>query len=207
MIGGRELREHADHPEVLAPGQVRVDGRVLARQADPPAHRVGVLHHVETRAPRRGPRPAPGSWPAPVPRSSCRRRWAQQPEHGPRRDLEVHAVQGRQLPEPLDEPLGSDREVVHDGEPSHRYPGWGDAGVGVPVRHAFTTRPAPRRHTWDAGYADEPTADDPTRPTPLAKIAVLLAIPVAPPGATELRAMRQPVDASERVSRRSVSTG
>jgi hypothetical protein len=40
------VRETAHHPDVLAPGQVLVDGGVLAGQADDASHRVGFFDHV-----------------------------------------------------------------------------------------------------------------------------------------------------------------
>ena len=60
-----DLREPADQPEVLAAGEVLVDGRVLAREADPHAHRVRIVDHVVARAPprcrRRAVAPSRGS--------------------------------------------------------------------------------------------------------------------------------------------------
>ena len=49
--GGPTLHavEPADHLEVLGPGQVLVDGGVLAREPDPAAHPVGVSQHVDAR--------------------------------------------------------------------------------------------------------------------------------------------------------------
>ncbi len=46
-VGRAELVEAAEHPEVLAAGQVLVDGRVLAREADQLPHRLRVAGDVE----------------------------------------------------------------------------------------------------------------------------------------------------------------
>ena len=42
------VREPADHADVLAPGEVLVDGGVLPGQPDDPPHRLGLLDHVVT---------------------------------------------------------------------------------------------------------------------------------------------------------------
>ena len=57
-LGARELVEAPEHPQVLASGQVLVDGRELAGQADDRAELLGLLDDVETghgRVPRVGP--------------------------------------------------------------------------------------------------------------------------------------------------------
>jgi hypothetical protein len=41
--------ETPHHADVLAPGEVLVDGGVLAGQADDLAHRLGFFHHVATQ--------------------------------------------------------------------------------------------------------------------------------------------------------------
>jgi hypothetical protein len=40
--------ETTDHFQVLAPGQIFIDSRVLARESDPTPDRDGVLHHIAT---------------------------------------------------------------------------------------------------------------------------------------------------------------
>ena len=50
----------------------------------------------------------------------------------------------------------------------------------------FSTRRALFRHTRGARYEDEPSADDPTRPTPLATLEVLPTIPLASAGDADL---------------------
>ena len=46
-VGRAELVEPAEHPEVLAAGEVLVDRGVLPGEADQPAHRLGVARDVE----------------------------------------------------------------------------------------------------------------------------------------------------------------
>ena len=72
----------ADHVEVLEAGEVLVDGGVLAGQADAAAR----LGRVAPARRRRRPSAVPASGleqggEDPTRRSSCRRRWAEQPEH------------------------------------------------------------------------------------------------------------------------------
>ena len=54
----RQLVEPAEHPQVLAPGQVLVDGRVLAGQADDAAQLLGLADDVEAGDRRAARRPA-----------------------------------------------------------------------------------------------------------------------------------------------------
>ncbi len=70
-----EVVEPPDHHEVLAPGQVLVDGRVLAGQADLGAQRRGVLARRRSRPRARCRRRAAAAWSGCGRRWSCRRRW------------------------------------------------------------------------------------------------------------------------------------
>jgi hypothetical protein len=60
-VGRREAGEPADELEVLATGQVLVDGCVLPGEADALAHCLRVTGHVGARAPRRAHRRTGGS--------------------------------------------------------------------------------------------------------------------------------------------------
>ena len=72
----RQVVEPADHLEVLEAGQVLVDRRVLAGEADLGAQRGGVAHDVEARRRARVPRVGlAAAWRGSAPRWSCRRRW------------------------------------------------------------------------------------------------------------------------------------
>ena len=67
--------EPPDHLEVLAPGELLVDGGELAREPDPPAHRQRLGDDVVAEDPRAARRSAPAASRAPSRASSCRRRW------------------------------------------------------------------------------------------------------------------------------------
>ena len=112
-LGSRHLREHADHPKVLPAGQVGVDGRVLAGQADPPAHGVGLFDDVVAEDLR----------PAAVGKEHRRqdpygRRLAgpvrtQESEDGSLGDLQVDPGKRHHLAVPLAETLDHDRSIAH----------------------------------------------------------------------------------------------
>ena len=57
-LGLRQLVQPPEHDQVLAAGQVLVDGRVLAGQADDRAELLGLLDDVEARPRSRGRHPA-----------------------------------------------------------------------------------------------------------------------------------------------------
>ena len=111
--GASHVVELADHLEVLEAGQVLVDRRVLAGQADLGAQRRGVAHDVEPGDARA----------APVGLSSvarilhrgglARAVGAEQAEHAARRRGEVHAAQRAHRAVRLLEPLDDDRIIGH----------------------------------------------------------------------------------------------
>ena len=72
----RELVQPPEQPQVLAAGQVLVDGRVLARQPDHPPDRVGLASGRRSPPRSRGPRRRAGASRGSGPSSSCRRRSA-----------------------------------------------------------------------------------------------------------------------------------
>ena len=93
----REVVEAAEHPQVLAPGQVLVDGRVLAGEADRLAHRLRLAEDVEA-----GDACAAGVRLQQRRQDADRRRLArsvrpQQAEDGAFLHLEVDAVEGAHL--------------------------------------------------------------------------------------------------------------
>ncbi len=114
--GPRELPEHAHHLQVLATGEVGVDRRELARHADPTADGVGVLHDVTTQhlgpsgigLEHGGQHPHGGGLAGAV--------GTEQAEHGPFRHLEIDAVEGDDVVEPLLEAFHDDRVVTHARE-------------------------------------------------------------------------------------------
>ena len=110
----------ADHLEVLEAGQVLVDGRVLAGEADLGAQRRGVAHDVEPRDPRgaavrlqqRGQDPHRGGLAGSV--------GAEQSQHAARTCREVHAAEGAHRAVRLLEPLDDDR-ICHAFEASRAW--------------------------------------------------------------------------------------
>ena len=107
-----------DHDEVLDPGQVVVDRRVLTGEPDPRAQRRGFSHHIEPGHPRgpgiglqqRGEHAHRRGLPGPV--------RAEHAEHGARRGLQVDPVKGAHRPERLHEALDADGRLF---DHSHRH--------------------------------------------------------------------------------------
>ena len=103
-----ELVELADHLDVLAAGQVLVDGGELAGQADLPPHLVGVLQYVDARddgpaavgLEQGGQDPYGGGLPRAV--------RPQQAEDGAFRHIEIHSPQCPDIAEGLHETFGVD---------------------------------------------------------------------------------------------------
>ena len=120
QLGRRQLAEGADHLQVLAAGEVGVDGGVLTGQADPPTNglRLGddvVAEHLgaaPVRLQDRGQDPDGGGLAGPV--------RSQQSEDRALRHLEVDATQGLELAVVLGQPFDADRDISHDHEPSHK---------------------------------------------------------------------------------------
>ena len=115
----RSPYSRADHHQVLDAGQVLVDRRVLAREPDPRPQLRRVADHVEpghvrrpgVRLQQRREHAHRGRLPGPV-----------RPEHaedGPRRGLEIDAVQRADVAERLHEAFGTDRQsrsfACHEG--------------------------------------------------------------------------------------------
>ena len=108
-----EVVEPPDHLEILEPGQVLVDGRVLAREADLGPQRGGVALHIEPGDPGRsrigleqgGEDPHRGGLAGAV--------GAQQAEHTARAHGEIDAVEGPNRAVRLLEPLDNDRIIGH----------------------------------------------------------------------------------------------
>ena len=104
----RLTRQLAHHAQVLAPGEVLVDRRVLAGEADRGAHGVGLAGDVESEHRR-------------VARVGGEQRredahggrlagavGAEQAEDRPGRDLEIDAVEGGDVAEALHDPVDDD---------------------------------------------------------------------------------------------------
>ncbi len=114
IVGSRELGQHADQPQVLAAGEVRRRRRRTGRRARCVAHGLG-SRATSCRAPRPGP--ASGR------RIVVRMRTAvvlpapfgpSRPKTVPAGDLEVDAVEGDEVAEPLREALDLDRRITHE---------------------------------------------------------------------------------------------
>ena len=101
-----------DHDQVLEAGEVLVDGRVLAGEADAPAQLGGVADDVEARdehgagvgLQQRREHADRGRLAGAV--------GAEEPEHAARRDLEVDAVEGPDVAEGLHETGHADRRLA-----------------------------------------------------------------------------------------------
>jgi hypothetical protein len=115
--------ETADHEEVLAAGEMLVDGGGLAGKADHLPHGGRLARHVEAGHPRRpgvreeqrGQDPHGGGLAGAV--------GAEQPQHTAGRDRQVDLPQGLDVPEGLRESLGKDhRLVAHPPLPKGRVP-------------------------------------------------------------------------------------
>jgi len=112
-LAPRQLREPPREAEVLTPREVGIDGRVLARETDPEAHALRVVRHVVTEH----------LGPAAVRREdgredADRRRLAgavraEQAEDAPGRNLEVDALEGLYLAEPLRQSFDLDGGARH----------------------------------------------------------------------------------------------
>ena len=104
----RQVVQLAEHAHVLAPGEVLVDGRVLARETDRVPHRIGLLDDVMPGDVRnagrgreqRGQDPHRGGLAGPV--------GAEQPDHLPPFDRQVDPVERLHVAEVLHQPLGMD---------------------------------------------------------------------------------------------------
>ena len=105
--------EDAHHLEVLAPGEVGIDGGVLPGEPDPATHGVGLLHHVVAQdlgsalvgIEHRGQHPHHGRL--------ARAVGSEQSEHRAGFDLEVDPVEGDHLVVPLLDAFHHDRVVRH----------------------------------------------------------------------------------------------
>ena len=126
--------EPADHLEVLGPGQVLVDGGVLAGEPDLVAHPVGVGQHVDARHlgaaavghQQRGQDPHRRRLAGPV--------GAEQAEDGALGDGEVEAAQGFDLLVVLHQALGPDHlprhGSIHSRATDNRRKGFAVRGPG-----------------------------------------------------------------------------
>ena len=110
VVAGQVV-EAPDHVQVLPAGEVLVDRGVLTSQPDHPAYVVGVAGHVDARHGRpagggleQGGEDADGGGLAGAV-------GPEQAVHGAVGDGEVDAVDGLDVAEVLDEPVGDDRVV------------------------------------------------------------------------------------------------
>ncbi len=101
-----------DHRQVLEPRQVLVDGGVLAREADPLAQLRRVLDDVEPGHPRAAGVGLQQRRQDPDDRRLAGAIRSEQAEHGPVRDLEVHADERAHRAVGLHEPADADRRVL-----------------------------------------------------------------------------------------------
>ena len=112
-LGRRQLVEPAEHPQVLAPGQVLVDRRVLAGQADDLAELVGLLDDVEAGDGRSSGVRLEQRRQDPDRRRLARAVGSEQTEDGALGDLEIEPVEGADLVlarlVDLDQAFGRDR--------------------------------------------------------------------------------------------------
>ena len=116
----REVVQAAEHPEVLAAGQVLVDRRVLAGEPDRLPDRLRLAQHVEAGDPRAaGVRPEQRREDAHGRRLAGAVR-AEQPEHGALLHLEVDAVERAHLA--LARAVDLDETLCFDG--GHRHPAY-----------------------------------------------------------------------------------
>ena len=145
--GPTQVVEVPDHLEVLAAGQVLVDGGVLAGQSDQAPDQAGLFGHVMSEHPGPpavgpedgGQNPHRGGLPGAV--------GSEQTEHGAFGDGEAHAVEGAYLElarEGLLQLFGFDRVRHAEAFLSGR-----DRGPGAADDHG--SRPAPR--FWPTGWA------------------------------------------------------
>ena len=143
--------------EVLEPGQVLVDRGVLAGEPDPLAQPRRVAHHVE---PRDAGRARVGLQER---REDAHRGrlagavGAEQPEHGARRRLEVHAVERADGPERLHEAAHADRGLVAAGGSAALRDGGGHVALLVSTCGHGTSCLG---HLLSANAANLPTSDD-----------------------------------------------
>jgi hypothetical protein len=113
----RQVDEPSDQTQVLASGQIAVDGRILSRQTDPLPHGLRLADDVETEHLRptrvgqqhRRQHADGGRLAGPV--------RAEQTEHRPGGDLEVDARQRLDRAEPLAQALDADRRLRHPARP------------------------------------------------------------------------------------------
>ena len=114
-LAARHAVEPADHRQVLEPRQVLVDGRVLAGESDLLAQLGRVADHVEAgdgsrsavRLEQRGENPHERRLAGAV--------GAEQPEHGPARDVEIDVAQRPNVAERLRQPARTYRRPgLHD---------------------------------------------------------------------------------------------
>jgi hypothetical protein len=116
-LAAGHLGEPADQPKVLLAGQVGVDRRVLAGEADPEADGDGVADDVDAQhlgpaaiGPQDGRQDADdGGLPGAV--------GAEQTEHGPGRHREVDPAQRRHGAEPLGQALDANGRIRGQGVP------------------------------------------------------------------------------------------
>ena len=155
-VPGRHLVELADHLQVLAAGQVFVDGRELAGQADRAAHLVRVLEHVDARddgAPavglQQGGQDADGGRLAGAVRP-------EQAEHGAFGHVEVDAVQRPYVTEGLDQTFGIDGAWHTTPPVSTMFCSVGSGVLGLGVHGSAVARGRPVR----------PRSAKPTMPQP-----------------------------------------
>jgi hypothetical protein len=96
-LGARQLVEPPEHPEVLAPRQVLIDGGELAGKADDVAKLLRLADDVEPGDGRvAGDRPQEGGQ-DPHGRGLARAVRAEQAEHGALVDRQVDAIEGPDL--------------------------------------------------------------------------------------------------------------
>jgi hypothetical protein len=92
-VRGRHPVEATDHLEVLAPGELAVDGGELAGQPNPPAHREGLANDVVAEHAGIAGRWLEQGGQDANERGLARPVGAEQPEDHPGRDVEGQAVE------------------------------------------------------------------------------------------------------------------
>ena len=106
--GPAEVGQPPDQAEVLAPGQVAVDRGVLAGEADPGSHRVGLAGDVEPEDRRRAAVGGDDGGEDPHGRGLAGAVGAEDAEHAAGRYLEVDTGEGLEVAEALRETLDPD---------------------------------------------------------------------------------------------------
>src|SRR5439155_25775938 len=128
------------HLEVRPPREQLVDGRLLAGEPDPRPHVTGLADDVVARNPRAalGRREQRGQDP-----HRCRLARTvrtEQPEHRAGRHPQIDIAEHPPVAEPLSDPLGDHRRLIHPGTPIVSYV----VRISYVVRYWYTVRMSSR---------------------------------------------------------------